>query len=296
MASLGTLLRLGRPHFLLGGLAFVALGAALAHKAGAALDPVTLALTQFVVTATQWSVHYANEAHDVAADQANPNRTWLAGGTGLIVSGAVPRATSLALARVLLSSAVAGAAALSWDVPATLAVTLPLLLLSWAYSAPPLRLVGRGVGELATGLIVGWLVPATVLVGAGVFPSPMAPDSTLAWLALAPLALQVAALVVVLGIPDAAGDAAAGKRTVAVRWPGRPTRALVQVIWIVCGLATTAAILLGAPPEAMFAGGLAFAAAVGLPMLVARQWWDALAIYALAVVATQWAVTLLWAL
>lgn len=294
MASLGTLLRLGRPHFLLGGIAFVALGAALANKAGAALDPLTLALTQLTVTATQWSVHYANEAHDVAADQANQNRTWLAGGTGLLVAGDVSPATSLRLARILLAVAVVGAALLALDVPQTLALTAPLLVLSWGYSAPPLRLAGRGVGELATGVIVGLLVPATVLVGAGVLPSRELDAATLAWLALVPLALQVAAFVIVLGVPDAAGDAATGKRTVAVRWPGRPTRAIVQAIWIACGLATTAAILLGAPPEAMFAGGLGFAAAVGLPMLVARQWWDALAIYALTVVATQWAVTLLW--
>lgn len=296
MATLGDLLRLGRPHFLVGGVAFVVLGAALAHKAGAPLDPLGLALTQLVVTFTQWGVHYGNEAYDVDADAANAQRTWLAGGTGLIVAGRIPAETSLHLSRGLFSFAVLAVAVLGWWKPLTLALTIPLLALSWAYSAPPLRLCARGLGELSTGLIVGLLVPGTVLVGAGVLPSGGEGAANLAWLALAPFVLQIAALVVVLNLPDAAGDAQAGKRTLAVRLPGRPTRALVQAIWIVCGLATMASLLLGAPPEAMLAGGLGFAAAVGLPMLVARHWWDALAVYALAIVAVQWAVTFWWAI
>ncbi len=303
MATLGDLLRLGRPHFLLGGVAFVALGAALAHKAGAALDPLTVAVTQLVVTLTQWAVHYGNEACDVDADQANVDRTWLAGGTGLIVAGRVPAAASLRVSRVLFACAALSAALLGWRVPQTLALTPPLLFLSWAYSAPPLRLCARGLGELATGVIVALLVPGTVLVGAGVWPLGDGDLGGLegslarsAWAALMPLVLQVAAFVTVLSLPDVAGDAQAGKRTLAVRLPGRPTRALVQAVWVACGLATSASPLLGAPPEAILAGGLGFAAAVGLPVLVARRWWDALALYALAIVAAQGAVTLLWAL
>lgn len=285
-------LRLGRPQFLVGGVAFVGLGAALAVKAGAALDPLTVALAQLGVTATQWAVHYANEVHDEGADRDNPNRTWLSGGTGLLASRQVPVAWAQTASRALYTVALAAFLVLASRVPATLAVTAPLLILAWAYSAPPLRLTARGVGELTTGTVVGLLVPGTVLLGAGLTPL----HDPAVWFPLLPLTLQVGALVVVLSLPDEASDRAAGKRTLAVRWPGRPTRVLVQAVWLSCGLLTTAAVARGAPLEAILAGGIALAAAIGLPVLVLRRWWLAAGVYALAVVAAQWAVTLRWAL
>ena len=84
------------------------------------------------------------------------------------------------------------------------------LVIGWAYSAPPLALVSRGLGEAA--VAAGWLL---VVVGSdyvqrGAF-------------ALAPLqaglsyALLVAAILFINEFPDRRGDAAAGKRTLVVR-------------------------------------------------------------------------------
>lgn len=282
------LLRLGRPHFLVAGLAFVALGAALALHAGARLDPLAVALAQAAVTATQWGVHYGNEAHDVAADRANARRTRLAGGTGLIVAGRVSVQAALAASRLLFALAIVAAAALAWRSPASALVSAPMAALAWAYSAPPVRLCARGLGEAATGLIVAGLVPALVTVPAGVPLSALWP--------LAPLMLQVAALVAVLSLPDVDGDAAVGKRTLAVRLGPRRTRRVLQAAWLACGLATMPAVLWGAPPATMLAGGAAFTAAVGMPVLVLRGRWDALALVAMAIVALQWALTMGWAM
>lgn len=288
--TLADLLRLGRPHFLVGGVAMVALGVVLAWSAGARPHALDVALAQALVTLTQWGVHYLNEAHDVDADRANWQRTRLAGGTGLIVHGRVAAGDALRAAHVLFAAGVLAAAALALRAPASLLVSVPMVVLAWAYSAPPLRLCSRGLGELATGLIVGLLVPAAVLVPGGVALAPWP------WLLLAPLAVQVAALVTVLSLPDVDGDEAAGKRTLAVRLGGKATRRLVRWGWIACGLASMAAVLWGAPAAWTLAGGAAYAAAVALPMLVLRQRWDALAVVALAVVALQWALTAWWAL
>ncbi len=288
MATTGDLLRLGRPHFLLGGLAFVALGAALARHAGAALDPLDVALAQAAVTATQWGVHYGNEAHDAEADRANAQRTFLAGGSGVIVAGRATVAEALAASRALFGLALAAAAVAAWRVPATALVAGPMVALAWGYSAPPLRLSARGLGELAAGVVVACLVPALVAVPAGVPWRALWP--------LAPLVLQVFALVTVLSFPDMSGDEATGKRTLAVRVGARAARRIVQVAWVACGLATMPAVLWGAPAAVMLAGGAAFTAAVALPVLVLRQRWDALALVGLAIVALQWALTMAWAL
>lgn len=290
MAGLGDLLRLGRPHFLLGGVAFVGLGVALSWAAGARPAALDVALAQAVVTLAQWGVHYANEAHDVAADRANHQRTRLAGGTGLVVEGRVTQGEALRAARALFAAAVLAALALAWRAPPSLAASAPLLLLAWGYSAPPLRLCGRGLGELATGVVVGALVPATALVPAGV------PLHAWPWMLLVPLALQVAALVAVLSLPDAEGDAAGGKRTLAVRLGGKAVRRAVQWTWILCGLGSALALLAGAPLPWALAGGVGYAAAVALPMLVLRRWWDTLSLVALVVVGLQWALTVAWAL
>lgn len=286
-ATLGDLLRLGRPHFLLAGIAFVVLGVALAWQAGASLQARDVALAMFVVACTQWAVHYGNEAHDVEADRANQRRTLLAGGSGLIVAGRVTEREARIVSGVLFAAAVGAACALALRAPLSLAVSLPLVGLAWAYSAPPLRLCSRGLGEIATGLIVAVLVPSLVLLPAGVARE--------AWWPLAPLAVQVAAAVTVLSLPDTDSDAGAGKRTLAVRLGPRRTRRLLQTAWLACGLASTGAIARGAPPSFALAGGAAFAAAVALPVLVARRSWDLLAAVAMALAALQWGLTVAWA-
>lgn len=287
MNRLRDLLRLGRPHFLVGSLAFIGLACALALRTGP-LDAPAVALALAFSLLTQWAVHYGNEVHDLDADRGNASRTRLAGGSGVLVAGLVQPAVAARIARGLWLAAIVAGGVLAWRAPASLWVSPWLLLLAWGYSAPPLRLCGRGWGELAAGLVVGAGVPALVLVPAGV-------PAWTAWLLL-PIVLQLAAAVTVLSLPDVASDAAAGKRTLAVRLGGRPTRVLIQGTWMACGLATTLAILAGAPTAFALAGGAALTAAVSLPLLVLRRQWDVLAVVAVGIVALQVGLTVSWAL
>jgi 1,4-dihydroxy-2-naphthoate octaprenyltransferase len=86
------------------------------------------------------------------------------------------------------------------------------LVLSWEYSAPPLRLHSSGLGELAVALVVTALVPffgfylqAPDLVGVRVL-----------LLAVAPLCCLQFAMLLAIEVPDAVGDRAVGKRTLVV--------------------------------------------------------------------------------
>jgi 1,4-dihydroxy-2-naphthoate polyprenyltransferase len=97
------------------------------------------------------------------------------------------------------------------------------LLLVWAYSAPPLKLMSRGLGELAVAL--AWFL---VVVGADyvqrrqffVIPASVAIN----------FAALVAALLLINGVPDAPADARVGKRTLAVRLGPTGTAALYTAL------------------------------------------------------------------
>src|SRR6202021_250443 len=84
--------------------------------------------------------------------------------------------------------------------------------LSLAYSAPPLRLVPRGLGEPVTALGFG------PVMAVGTY---FACTGRWAWtpvLASLPVALLIALVLYVNQVPDRVGDAAAGKRTLIVRF------------------------------------------------------------------------------
>jgi 1,4-dihydroxy-2-naphthoate octaprenyltransferase len=120
----------------------------------------------------------------------------------------------------------------SWEL---LAIGLAGLFLSVFYTAPPLRLVHRGLGELTTALGFG---PAMVL-GAYVVQT-----GRLDWepvVASAPVAILIALILYVNEIPDRSGDASVGKRTL----PVRLSREMVTQGFLVAGIAAFAVVVGG---------------------------------------------------
>lgn len=291
MTRLGAVLdwiRLGRPHFLLSGMAFFTLGALLARDAGFPLSTPASLLGVSTVVAVQLGVHYANDFHDLAADRTNATRTWLAGGSHVLVDGRLRPSVALWTARACFAAAVlllVAIGALHGNRP--LVVGIAMLLFAWAYSAPPLRLHSRGVGEVAAALVVGAFVPGLALALAGA-----AMDANVAW-ALGPLVLQLFAAVVVLSLPDIEGDGAVGKYTLAVQLGRRVAGRVVQVAWITAGLVTLASIAAGRPPYIALAAGCGLAAAAAYPVLAGQRRWNTLAVCATGLAALQLAVTAL---
>ena len=233
--------RLGRPQFLVGGFVLYGLGGALAVAGGAAFDPWRYAWGQAVVTATQLMTHYANDYFDLEADRANRTPTRWSGGSRVLPDGALSPRVALRASRVLLVMAAAAAAVMARRVGAgPLLLSAAMIGLAWGYSAPPLRLCARGLGELTTALVVTLLVP---LFGydlqAGALAAPIF------FAAALPCALQFAMLLAI-EFPDAAGDAATGKRTLVVRMGALPAARLYAVItlsafgalplWVLAGL------------------------------------------------------------
>jgi 1,4-dihydroxy-2-naphthoate polyprenyltransferase len=211
-------LKLGRPHFLLGGFLLFGLGAALARVHGVRVDWQRYAWGQGVITAAQWMTHYSNDYFDLEADRANSTPTRWSGGSRVLLGGLLAPRVALLTSLVLFVAAIAAALVLAFESGhpgLVLPLSLLIIGLSWCYSAPPLRLLSRGLGEVTTALVVTLLTP---LLGfytqAGVWRSPLL-------LACFPLACLQFSMLLTIELPDAEGDEALGKQTLVVRYGAR---------------------------------------------------------------------------
>ena len=262
LATLAAFIRLGRPLFLGGGFLLFALGAAIARISGHAIDATAYALGQATVTAFQLMTHYANDYFDFAADRANTTPTQFSGGSRVLANDELPRRVALIAALVLAGLGAVAGLALVRHVGGTapVAIVLTMAVLAWEYSAPPLRLCATGLGELDTAIVVTVLVP---LLGFVIQAPDLAGARILALAVVAPALLQ-AAMLLAIEFPDAAGDAATGKRTLVVRL-GAP---IAAKLWIAVTALAFAwlpiAYVLGLP------GRIALAAAIAAPLAVYR--------------------------
>jgi 1,4-dihydroxy-2-naphthoate polyprenyltransferase len=200
-----------------------------------------------VVTLTQLMTHYANDYFDLDADRANLTPTRWSGGSRVLPGGVLAPVVALRAAVTLLGAAAVAAALLALRVGAAPgALAAAMIAIAWQYSAPPGRLCARGLGEAATALVVTLMVPAFgFLLQARGLAAPLVLAAVL------PCALQFAMLLAI-EFPDAAGDAAAGKRTLVVRMGALPAARLYAAltlagfgalpVWALAGLPARVAL------------------------------------------------------
>jgi 1,4-dihydroxy-2-naphthoate octaprenyltransferase len=229
-ARLRAFLKLGRPHFLVGGLLLFALGSLLARAQDVGINWQRYVWGQATITAAQWMTHYANDYFDLDADRANVTPTRWSGGSRVLVNGTVAPRAALVASAVLGTAALGSACTLAArpDSPRlVLPIALLIVTLSWCYSAPPLRLLSRGLGEATTAFVVTLLTP---MLGFYVQSGALRP---LLFLACFPLCCLQFSMLLTIELPDAAGDAADGKRTLVVRrgaaWSARCSAVLLFV-------------------------------------------------------------------
>jgi 1,4-dihydroxy-2-naphthoate polyprenyltransferase len=200
--------------------------------------------------------HYSNDYFDFAADQANTTPTRWSGGSRVLPGGHLGPGVALVAALVLAVLALAATLVLGLRAgagPLTIPVLLVMIVLSLEYSAPPLRLHSRGVGEFNVALVVSCLVPVVA------FYLQAGRLALLPFLAVVPLCCAQFAMLLAIEFPDAAGDAAVGKRTLVVRfgpaWAAHLYSAVIVAGYLavpflmMAGLPTlvAAAVLLTAP-------------------------------------------------
>lgn len=207
LGTIRDLLLLGRLHFPFGGLLLYAFGVLIAWRFGAAVDASRVVLGYLVMLPGHLSVSYSNDAFDVDADRAN-TPTLFSGGSGVLVRRPELRGAAIGIALGLIGLSLALAVVFSvvhgvdWRF---LALVVVGNAIGWFYTAPPLRLIYRGYGEIATAMTVGLLVPVVGYIATG---APLEPE--LLW--LAPMSIAYGVLFVFgVQLPDREADAAFGK-------------------------------------------------------------------------------------
>ena len=202
-----------RLPFLTATLVPVALGIAAAatqHRFNLGLA----ALTLLGAVAVHLGLNVANDVFDATsgADDYNVNPTLFSGGSRVIQYGLVSLRQMIAISAVAYAVAIAIglylASVAGWGL---LWLGLAGVLISFFYTAPPLRLVHRGLGEPATALGFG---PIMVL---GAYYVQTGHYALQPLVLSIPVALLVMLILYANEIPDRVADARAGKRTLVVR-------------------------------------------------------------------------------
>lgn len=218
-----------RPAFLSIALAGCVLGFATALDAAFSW-PLAL-LTVLLAVAAQAGVNVFNDYYDHhnGSDAANVDRLFpYTGGSRFIQNGVMSPRQMLIWAIALFAGVIAGG---SWLIEVRGSglfwIGLAGLCIGWAYSAPPLKLNSRGLGELC--VAVGFL-----LIVAGADFVQRGAVSGKPWLLGLPYALLVTNILFINQFPDRAADLLAGKRHwVARLQPGVAARGY----WLILALA-----------------------------------------------------------
>ncbi len=221
----------------------------VARRAGVHIDTRAYLIGQLAVTAFQLMTHYANDYFDLAADVANRTPTRWSGGSRVLPEGELAPVVALRASLVLagVGLMLVGLLGASNATP----VLLVAGLLAWCYSAPPVRLHTRGLGELGTAVVVTGLVPLAA------FELQNGATRGALLVALVPPVLLQFAMLLAIEFPDAEGDAAAGKRTLVVRLGGAWAARLYAAATVMPFVALPLLVEFGLPPTVALVAPLA---------------------------------------
>jgi 1,4-dihydroxy-2-naphthoate octaprenyltransferase len=232
-------LRTTRLPFLSATIVPVVLGIAIAARHGS-FDLLTALLTVIGASFVQLGLNVANDVFDTAqgADDANLTPTKFSGGSRVIQYGLVSFRQMAGLATIFyVAAGLIGLLLLALrGSPALLIIGVVGFIVSIGYTAPPLKFVYRGLGEIAVAIGFGPMM----LLGAYVVQT----RGALSWeplVASLPIALLVALILYVNEIPDRRGDARAGKLTL----PVRLSKSTVIAIYQVAAAAAYAIVVVG---------------------------------------------------
>jgi 1,4-dihydroxy-2-naphthoate octaprenyltransferase len=203
-------------------VAMYALGVIVAHADGTSASAFLLGWGLVGVSAIQLMTHFVNEYYDTGRDALVTNRTLLSGGSGVLPAGTLARHYAAVGAVVCGSIGVAVTLTIGrssgpdgsvgvFPVTGVTLVYVIAFVIGYGYSAPPLRLMTRGMGELVAASAVAFLTP---MAGYAVTAGRL--SASVAWLGLPLLAMSLAFMITV-ELPDYDVDRRTDKRNWVVR-------------------------------------------------------------------------------
>lgn len=249
-SKLASLFLASRPKFLTASAAPVLVGSALGYAATGTFSPVLFLLALLAIMALHAGANMANDYFDHISgnDWANKNPTPFSGGSRFIQNGILsPRATlAAALSALALGAAIGIVIVLMTKSTFIVILGLAGLLGGFFYTAPPIRLGYRGVGEVIIGILFG-LLPvygAYYLQTEQIDALPLLPGAI--------VGILVFLIIFVNEFPDLPADAAVQKKTLVVLFGVAPSIWIYRLVLTAAYLLALAAILFY--PVMFFAG------------------------------------------
>ncbi len=252
MASTKVILKELRAQFLTVSVLPVILAAALARYETGTWNPILFCLTLAGVVFLHFGTNTANDYYDHISGTDKANTEYVSpftGGSRLIQNGAIaPRTVLIMSISFFAAASAAGALIYISAGPVVIFLGIFGIFLGFFYTAPPVRLAGRGLGEIAV-LTGFWLMSiGTYFVQTGSI-------NLHSIIGTLPLALLTTAIIVINEFQDIKSDELTGKRTLVVRL-GRK-----RSVWLFAGIILSAFIPVIA---GILAAGVPLLALVGL--------------------------------
>ena len=253
-----------RAPFLTASIVPVLVGAVVAPwlVPGTDLNVVLLLLTLLGASLANLGANTANDYFDCRSGVDVLNTDYVipySGGSRMIQLGVITPGGMLRTSLLLYVLAACVGAYLATVVgiwPQVSAIAVVGAAIGFLYTAPPVRLATRSLGELGIALAFGpLLVAGAVLVQTGTFEPR-------ALLVGVPTGLLTGSIIWVNQFPDAAADAAGGKRTLVVRLGLSMSRWGYLILWILAYASLAGLVLIKALPT------LALFGLISLPVAV----------------------------
>jgi len=205
-------LKIIRLHIIAGGILAFTVGALLGLANGGVFNPLHFGVCYATVLFGDLSTHYSNDYFDAKQDKTTYKKSLFSNYKVLTDKPEMLPWTKKIAATLLLISLLFSSFAVLFKI-APLELLLIMIganFLGWFYSSPPLRLVSKGLGEVAIALAVGFAIPT-----AGYLSSKGAIDN---WYGLfvVPFILYGFMLALSLEAPDVEGDRLGDKKTLGV--------------------------------------------------------------------------------
>ncbi|MFZ7137208.1 MAG: prenyltransferase [archaeon] len=211
--TLLAILRVIRVHIVAGGVFAFTLGALLAILNGGTPNFLHLALGYGVVFFGDLSTHFSNDYFDVESDKQIKTKKLFSNKKILVEKPALsPLVKKTSLMLLLMSNVLAAVMVLFFGAPTEFfVISFVANFLGWIYSAPPIRLSSRSLGELTIALATGFIIPSI-----GYLSVKNQLDSLFVYLSV-PFVLYGFFLSINLEAPDIKNDKKAQKTTLGVR-------------------------------------------------------------------------------
>lgn len=209
------------------------LGAVIAWSQGSPIDWAILLLSSVAVLCIMLMTFLVNEYYDYDTDIANKDFHMLSGGSRILPMGLIPHRRAIIAAYIFLAFA-GGIGLLLYFYFKTGPLTIPLgivaIIIGYFYTAKPLQLSYRGLGEIAIWFTCGWLATTTgYYLQAGRL-------NAIATLASLPGAFSVFLVILMNEIPDIRSDRLSGKNNLAVRLDRGKAGILYDGVLVLCNV------------------------------------------------------------